>query len=592
MNGASVLESFQINDTILENTRKVYLTSIKPSRWKQKIKPSMDSLTNPADIKNLDTISSAPVVTGKEVIVDGEDYKLHPSVFQQLCFIHGTPGVDLFSSQDNRQVRRFCSFSEADKSHADLYHFDAFNMLWNKDTLYYANPPFSRIKEVLQHAIKSETKRLLLITPARKYKDLLWEYVIDDPIILDTVESKNLFLPPNKTVDNIGVGETPWKDTAAWLISGNARSQRMFKGLFTPKFIKLSDLLEGRTKASPTLNTDASVPDATAFLASARTFSTHIENGPETDNFKTLSAALEARWKDVKAYAGESAFREYDVKTNIHISTPPTLLHTPMFSYITVCGFNVIAVIDSGSGITIASNHPSLEALFPINFRANLRDVSISGIGHVQAKSYIRQRIALRGLQGQYINVCPTFLIVPMKEPVIIIGNDTITAMKLFLLPCASPPFCLSAHFPDYIIPCSVKGEVPKEHLHYDAKIIDGFARLVDCNDSPKIMQEAFLIHPIIREVESITALDFNRIYQMEINRKIVRSEIKDISEPVLSDVLNRVSLPKPAACVQVLTQEQIRFLCQCFKLDVYVTTSFEKEFEEILHEQLHIDLS
>ena len=220
MGGSCVSETSKTNEPFLEETRKCYISKIKKQQHPSKNNKNNSNKSNFQTAKRFTNLQLPENTLNDDdrLHIDNEDYKLHPSVFQQLCFIHGTPAYDLFATQDNRQVKRFCSLSEADWNHEDLLHFDAFKLMWNKDTLYYANPPFSKIKEVIEKLKESETKRLLLITPVERYKNLLWDLSINDPIILDTVETKDLFLPPNKQQDVKGIGDTPWKETAAWMV--------------------------------------------------------------------------------------------------------------------------------------------------------------------------------------------------------------------------------------------------------------------------------------------------------------------------------------------------------------------------------------
>ena len=522
-----------------------------------------------------------PESTG--IIADYEDYKLNPEVFRQLTFVWEAPKCDMFATQDNRQVKKFCSFTENDRKHPDLHQFDAFSILWNQDRLYYANPPFSKIRKVIEHICKSKTKRILLIAPVGKHDEALWKLLVSDPIILDTVDNTNLFLPPQTCNANVGVGKTPWKETAAWMLSGCENSHTMFNKLFQPKFVKLSDVLKGKTKTTPTPRQNpANLNMATAYLMN--------ESKPiKEEKFKTITAALQAKWDDVKEFAGESAFQQYDIPPNEN-ETEILTKNTPFFTYVTIKGYNVVAVIDPGSGLTAISKHKHLEDLFPVKERRDLPQVNIRGVGKDKASSYIKNKIAFQGLQGQYIYVYPTFLVLNMPDPVIIIGNDTISKMALCTMTDGSNPFAVSLHFPDYIIPGSIKGEVPKDHLKFNAKIVDGIARLIDITPyetkhdwQPENTESSQAYISMIEQVEAIT--------QIPIPYSFFAEHDSEITNAQCVEVLTHKSLPCKSKDPKLLTMQQFQVLTEVFGLTTNDSAYRIPEFEKLLETDFAVNL-
>ena len=74
---------------------------------------------------------------------DNTEWQLNPLAFQELVQLWGNPGIDLFASRLNYQVKPYISW----KRDPEAIAVDAFSIPW--DTEFYAFPPFSLIGQVL-----------------------------------------------------------------------------------------------------------------------------------------------------------------------------------------------------------------------------------------------------------------------------------------------------------------------------------------------------------------------------------------------------------------------------------------------------------
>jgi hypothetical protein len=89
---------------------------------------------------------------------DSSDWKLRPAVFERLQDSFGKFEIDIFSSLENRQTRRFYSLY----CQPECTGVDAFSFPWGRRC--WCNPPFHQMARVLAHARSCEA-RMCLICP-------------------------------------------------------------------------------------------------------------------------------------------------------------------------------------------------------------------------------------------------------------------------------------------------------------------------------------------------------------------------------------------------------------------------------------------
>ena len=145
------------------------------------------------------------------------DYMLNKTDSDRIFKIMGTPTIDLFATELNRQCNRYCSLAPITNGDAQIA-MDAFSIKWNELTeLYYANPSWEMIETLLKKVESDKTPQLILITPVltSKIKELAL-------IILELDHHDNLFIPKNlqKQSPNLGIGKPQWKKTYAVKLSG------------------------------------------------------------------------------------------------------------------------------------------------------------------------------------------------------------------------------------------------------------------------------------------------------------------------------------------------------------------------------------
>ena len=100
---------------------------------------------------------------------------------------------------------------------------DALNASWSfQKDLVYANPPWSLAERVINKIKRDRVHRCILILPFRSKE--LDEMSVVSPIKL--THTKNLFLPPQCQGTPVGIGMPHWKESWAFLVSGESRPQK------------------------------------------------------------------------------------------------------------------------------------------------------------------------------------------------------------------------------------------------------------------------------------------------------------------------------------------------------------------------------
>ena len=89
-----------------------------------------------------------------------KEWRLMPTVFNDICRVYGVPTIDLFATRINTQLPLFYSW----KPDPDALGTDAFLINWNTQSSLYAFPPFRIIKDVIQK-LKEEKASMLAILP-------------------------------------------------------------------------------------------------------------------------------------------------------------------------------------------------------------------------------------------------------------------------------------------------------------------------------------------------------------------------------------------------------------------------------------------
>jgi hypothetical protein len=514
---------------------------------------------------------------------------LHPEVFRMLSFVFGDPFVDLFATSESRQTAKFCSVLPTDSKIPGFVLLDSMKLVWSANGLYYAFPPPELLPRVVAKICQDRARQILLIAPAHQCKDILWPLVIDNPIVLENPRGESVLTN----------GPDPQTHFIAWFLSGEPRRTMEFVRFIKPRFtnLKLMDLLSGKAKANYQLQDI--VRRAETFMASAT--GTGIHPLPPKP-FETLTAALQARWDDVKAAAAGSSFKTYSFPTSATFrSSAETIRKTPLMLYITVNGFNVVAVLDNGSGVTLVADHPQLEAAFPVEHRRDLPPIPISGIGSSKAMKYQRETIAFRGKQGQYMTIRPTFLVMPMSQPVVIIGNHVLSAIQLVTIAQEQHPFySVSINFPEFLILCALQGKVPSLHIRSVPEMVKGHLMLRDIPspDSEDVCLPAAPSRDAAEsQAETVTRLAAVCFYSdLLADSAFLHSYFGDaaVDEEAAHQVNKGISAKMPHQAVDrtQLTLEQADFLCKIFSLDRHKLDLGIPAFERVLQEHGRIDLT
>ena len=113
---------------------------------------------------------------------DNIEWSLDTDIFERLCALCGTPGIDLFASRLNNKLHEYYSW----RPDPFCKGVNAFTQSW--DYQYgYAFPPFNQISKVLHKLNSHKSCTILLIFPywpSQPWFPCLSEYFVDFPILL------------------------------------------------------------------------------------------------------------------------------------------------------------------------------------------------------------------------------------------------------------------------------------------------------------------------------------------------------------------------------------------------------------------------
>jgi hypothetical protein len=281
----------------------------------------------------------------------------------------------------------------------------------------------------------------------------------------------------------------------------------------------------------------------------------------------------------------------------------PPVPTTPTFTWVTINGFNIIAMLDSGAGISIISWQPELAHVFQkASFRPLPEPRTISGVGTSVAREYVKPVICFRGVAGQYVSVQPTFLVATLSVPLILIGQDVLKGAQILITP--EPAFALSLTCPEVVFPCcNTATAIPRTHIRSLEETINGYTVLRDLNPhtTPRTYTEPRATIEMMAAIAHASALT---CYMAAAAQQPALAQDNNppetatppprtaaIDEKLLHEAISHRGLPMQATSPHQLTIEQVNFLCRLFDLDRHSTTSAYSEFEKVLHEHLKVEL-
>ena len=128
--------------------------------------------------------------------VDPENYQLAAKWFHRVCnHFQFFPTVDLFASQLNHQIQRYCSWSKDHLSLGNAYALD-----WAPE-LPWANPPFSQVHRMLDKIVRDQAMVLvcLPVWPSQSWWGRLQLMQVVPPLI---VKGQGLFRNPKGVIQD------------------------------------------------------------------------------------------------------------------------------------------------------------------------------------------------------------------------------------------------------------------------------------------------------------------------------------------------------------------------------------------------------
>src|SRR6185437_7218412 len=152
---------------------------------------------------------------------DRHDWKLNPTIFQQLNPIWGPFQIDLFANRTNTQLPRFYSWTPDPFAEAT----DAFLQSWNKQNLW-ANPPWILIPQILSKTIHEKATLTILVPlwESAPWFPTLLNLLIAPPIVISTEH----IVHPIDNQRHYPLRNPQWS-LFACKISGHGMKQRVFQ---------------------------------------------------------------------------------------------------------------------------------------------------------------------------------------------------------------------------------------------------------------------------------------------------------------------------------------------------------------------------
>ena len=149
------------------------------------------------------------------------EWQLDRQVVQHVFNILDHPMIDLFASENNRQIQTYCSrFPEP-----LAFHVDALQMDWT-GLFGYAFPPISLVPLVLERIEKYDCTIILIAPrwPRRSWFPRMLDLLVDTPVVLP--QRYNLLSQRNGRLHHPASDKL---DLTAWKLSANVSLQRGFR---------------------------------------------------------------------------------------------------------------------------------------------------------------------------------------------------------------------------------------------------------------------------------------------------------------------------------------------------------------------------
>jgi hypothetical protein len=135
-------------------------------------------------------------------------------VTKQIFGEWGNPTVDLFASAINSQAPFYYRAPEPDLPMAKgCLGEDSFAITWDFQETVYCNPPWKSIERAIEKIIKDKPRKIIFIAPVNPKLDEISKEK------KKLKHNHNLFIPKSKQPSRTGIGNPPWKDTYAYLIT-------------------------------------------------------------------------------------------------------------------------------------------------------------------------------------------------------------------------------------------------------------------------------------------------------------------------------------------------------------------------------------
>lgn len=181
--------------------------------------------------------------------------------------------------------------------------------------------------------------------------------------------------------------------------------------------------------------------------------------------FSSKDELVSAKWKDVEGDLVETATVTLALSKE-PVNQPDTPRTDPMWTLATINGFWVLVILDTGALQTLIGGYD--DVLYMDKDKEDIEPIVFNRIsGALTSKSCLSLAVSLRGQRKEYLTFRAFFWVVPFPKPLVILGNDVLSALKMQTLvqrpPLAS--FAVTLTNPDIIIPGSITEKVSTDHL-------------------------------------------------------------------------------------------------------------------------------